>query len=365
MTNSITNRQMVFILFLTLSTVTLITIPKVMAESAGVGGWVTLMTTSILFGLLTVVIVSLNNMFQGKVLFEYSRELVGKAGSYIIAIYYILYFIGISIDLSSSLSNILKTNFLLKTPQWATLLASIFICGYAACKGITNVARIFEIYGVTFFLAVVIVHITMLFQGNPENILPLYIPSDTGRYFAAIKDTIFPFLGIEVLTVIPFTARNGRKSSRIAFLTLIGIGLIYVLVMESSIMMVGINEIVHYQDAMVTAIRQVELPFIEFLKRVDVIYLVVGLMGIHAGIIIVYTSIVEYACRLFSRMSRTLIVICMGAIIFILGLIALGINNFGKVFNELVIYFGLAAAAFIPILLFIIAKVKKHAGKLH
>lgn len=365
MTNSITNRQMVFILFLTLSTVTLITIPKVMAESAGVGGWVTLMSTAVIFGVLAVIIVSLNNMFQGKVLFDYSQQLVGKAGSYIIAIFYILYFVGISVDLSSSLTNILKTNFLLKTPQWATLFASLFICGYAAYKGITNVARIFEIYGFIFLLAVGAVHILMLFQGNPENILPLYVPSETGKYFAAIKDAIFPFLGIEVLTVIPFTVKNGKKSAKIAFLTLIGIGLLYVLVTESSIMMVGKNEIVHYQDAMITAIRQVELPFIEFLKRVDVIYLVVGLMGIHAGITIVYTSIVEYVCRIFSKVSRVIIVVCVGIAIFVLGTIASGINNFGKVFSELVIYFGLAAAAFIPILLFVIAKVKKHAGKLY
>ncbi len=364
MVNSITNRQMVFILFLTLSTVTLITMPKVMAETTGAGGWVTLVTLSVIFGILAVVIVKLNNMFQGKVLFDYSRSLVGIVGSYIIAVFYIIYFLGISIDLSSSLTNILKINFIPKTPQGATLFASLFICGYAAYKGITNVARIFEIYGIIFLLAVVTVHILMLFQGNLENILPLYVPSQTGQYFAAMKDFVFPFLGIEVLTIIPFTAKNRKKSSKIAFLTLIGIGLIYVLVSESSIMMIGRNEIVHYQDAEITAIRQVELPFIEFLRRIDIVYLIVGLMGLHAGITIVYTAIVEYVCRLFSRANRIIIVIGTGTIIFALGLIASDINSFGEIFKEYIIYFGLIAAAFIPILLLIIAKVKKHAGKM-
>jgi spore germination protein len=362
-TNSITNRQMVFILFMTLTTVTLMTIPKIMAESAGVGSWVTLMSAAVIFGVLAVVIVSLNNMFQGKVLFDYCQKLIGKVGSYIIAVFYILYFLAITTDLSSSLSNMLKSNILLKTPQWATLFASLFICGYAAYKGITNIARIFEIYGFIFLFAVVTVHITMLFQGNPENILPLYVPSETGKYFAAMKDAIFPFLGIEVLTVIPFTVKNGKKASKIAFLTLIGVGLIYVLATESSIMMIGRNEIVHYQDAMIAAIRQVELPKIEFLKRVDVLHFVVDLMAIHAGIMIAYTSAVEYVCRVFSKVSRVIAVICVGSAIFILGLVALGINNFDKAFGEIIIYFGLVAAAFIPILLFVIAKVKKHAGK--
>lgn len=355
---------MVFILFLTLTTVSLMTMPKIIAESAGVGGWVTLMSTAAIFGVLVVVIVSLNNMFHGKVLFDYSQNLIGKAGSYIIAVFYIFYFIAITTSLSSSLSNILKSNFLLKTPQWATLFASLFICGYAAYKGITNVARIFEIYGFIFLSAVVAIHVLMLFQGNPENILPLYVPSETGKYFAAIKDVILPFLGIEVLTVIPFTAKNGKKASKVAFLSLIGVGLTYILVTESSIMMVGKNEIVHYQDAMLTAIRQAELPFIEFLKRLDVVYLVVGLLGVHAGITIAYTSVVEYVCKVFSKVSRVIIVICVGAAIFILALFTLGIDNFGKVFGEIIIYFGLVAAAFIPILLFVIAKVKKHAGKL-
>ncbi len=365
MPNSITNRQMVFILFLTLTSISLIIMPKLMAESAGVGSWVTIMSTAVVFGIFTVVIVSLNNMFQGRVLFDYSRELVGKAGSYTIAAFYILYFIVVAVYLTSSVSNVLKTNFMLKTPQWATLLVSLPVFGLAAYKGITNTARLFEIYGFIFLITLLAAHFAMIFQGQLENIEPFYIPSETGRYFGAMKDAVVPFLGVEVLTVIPFTSRNAAHSRKTAFLALIGIGLVYVLAVESSIMMIGMNEIVHYNDALITALRQVELPFIEFLRRLDVLYLTVGFMGIFASIIIVYTAIVEYVCRVFPRMKRLLVVALVGLVIFLLGWIALDISRFGQMVSEVLTYAGLAAAAFIPILLFTIAKVKKRAGKAH
>ena len=128
-------------------------------------------------------------------------------------------------------------------------------------------------------------------------------------------------------------------------------------------MMVGMNEIVYHQNAMTTAIRQVELGFIEFFKRVDVIYLVVGLMSSNAGIIIVFLSLVEYLCRLLPKVKRIAITLCVGIVIFILRLIVLEINNFNKIFDKYIIYFGLATAIFIPLLLFVIAKVKIYAHK--
>ena len=57
MTNTITNRQMAFILFLTLTCYTIVTISKDMAESAGTGSWLTILVTALIFGLVAMGIV--------------------------------------------------------------------------------------------------------------------------------------------------------------------------------------------------------------------------------------------------------------------------------------------------------------------
>ncbi len=70
MLNTMTNRQMVFILLLSLTSYNVITIPKEMAASAGTGSWLVIFIASVIFGLFAVVITSLGNRFQGRIICE-------------------------------------------------------------------------------------------------------------------------------------------------------------------------------------------------------------------------------------------------------------------------------------------------------
>lgn len=360
MNNTITNRQMVFILFLTLTSITVITIPKTIAEKAGVGGWLTLLLTALLFGLLVMVITSLNKMYPGKMLYEYSQELMGKAMAVIFAVFYSLYFLMVDVYLCSSVASMLKANFLYKTPVWAFLLMGIPVFGYVAYKGVTNTARLFEFFGAIFVVAMIIVHAFMFYQGEMVNIRPLFVPSEIGRYLAAVKDAVLAFLGIEVLTVTPFSQKKSKKAPRVAFWTLIATGFAYVLVVETSIMMVGIHEITYYQYPLINAIRQIVLHYIEFLRRVDIVYLTLGVMGVVAGISMVYLAIVEYLCRLFIRAARWLIVAIVGFAIYILSIASFAIFDFTTMVGQSITYAGLFAAGVIPLVLWVTAKVKRH-----
>ena len=126
-------------------------------------------------------------------------------------------------------------------------------------------------------------------------------------------------------------------------------------------MMVGLHEIRYYEYPLLAAIRQIQLKNVEFLRRVDILYLTMGLMGIFAGESVVYLAIVEYGGRLLPRVSRAAIVICTGAVIFVLSLIGFGIENFDEIMSRYIKYAGLIAAGLIPIILWIIAKVRKRA----
>lgn len=333
-----------------------------MAQSAGTGSWFTIIITSLIFAVASVIIVSLNNMYQGKMLFDYSRDIIGKVGSYAFSLYYIIYFLVVVVFLVIQLSNILQANFLLKTPKWATMLFGIPVYCFLAYKGITNVARMFELYGIILLVVAVLIHIGMLTQGNTTNILPLFNAQDIGKYFSAIENAILPYLGISVLLAIPLTKKNGKKLKKTAFLSLLFIGLFYVLVVESCIMKIGINSIVHYKDALVIAIRDTELEFLDFLQRLDVMYVFVGFMGFFMGISIVYTAIVEYLCKIFYQLKRLTVVVIVGAVSFILCLWILKIEGYEKFINETIKYSGLVSIFLIPALLLIVAKVRKHAA---
>lgn len=354
---------MVFILFTTLTTITAVSIPQVMAQDAGNGAWVTILLASVVFGLVTVLIVKLNGMFPGKVLYEYSGELIGRLATYVIAVFYILYFLVVSTYLCATFAGTIAHNFLPKTPQWAELAVGIPLFGYIAYKGVTNIARLFEIIGVAVLVVFVLLYISMLLQGHLNNILPFFNATDIPKYLSASKDTIVPFLGMEVLTIIPFTAKN-KSASKVAFFTLIGIGLYYVLLVEATYTMISPNGMVVYKDPLIEALRLVEFPAIEFLNRVDIFYLTFGIAGVVAGKSVVIIAVVEYAARIFGKVKRIYIVIGVCILLYILSMVSSYIKDFEMIFLGVLTWAGPVAALLIPLTLFIVAKVKKHAGKI-
>jgi amino acid transporter len=102
------------------------------------------------------------------------------------------------------------------------------------------VARMLEIIGVLFLLVTVGICVIILVQGMNYNILPFFNISDVKNFLPAMKDLSTPFTGLGILFVIPFTDQN-KNAPKVAFFTLLFIGLLYVLIMESTVMALGIN----------------------------------------------------------------------------------------------------------------------------
>lgn len=157
MKGTITNRQMFFLLFLTLTAYTVISIPKVIAQTAGTGGWFSLMITALFFATFVAVIVRLNSAFPGMMLYDYSQRIAGKLIGSALAVYYLLYFFMVSTYLTAELTQVLRAEFFPKTPQWAMLVASVIVFGIVAHRGVTSVARFFEVIGTVFLITAVII----------------------------------------------------------------------------------------------------------------------------------------------------------------------------------------------------------------
>lgn len=358
MTNSITNRQMFFIIFITLSTYTTIDLPKIMVQAAGRSSWIPIIIAAFVFGFGAVIITKLNNMFLGKVFFDYSQRVICKFFAYVITFYYILYYLVIGVYLKLKLVGLLTSNFLPNTPDYIFLLFGIALFAFVAYKGITNIARMFEIYGITFLLVTVLICILMIKDGTKYEVLPFFNPSEIKGYAKTMKELIVPFGGAEILFIIPFTAKN-KNAPRTAFFTLLLIGLFFVLIVESTLMILGINNTILLNDSFIEAIKIVDAPVIE---RLDILYLTVGLASLFSGITIVFAAVVEFACRLFPEIKRSLIVITLSSISFILCLFALKIQDMEKVFVGFSIYLVIISSFLIPITVFIIAKAKKPSG---
>ena len=355
MTNSITNKQMFFILILTLTSYTTIDMPKFMAQSAGRSSWILIMTAAPIFGLAAVITTKLNNMYSGKVMFDYSQEIAGTFVSRAICIYYLLYFVLIGVYLKIRLVNFLTSNFLPKTPQAIVLAISVTLFGFVSYRGITNVARLFELYGAAFLATTITLCVIMLTQGMTYSILPLINPNEIKKLPDALPFILFPFGGIEVLLIIPFTKVN-KKASLVAFLTLVFIGLFYILIVDGTVSILGINNTILYGDSFIEAIKVVDVPILE---RPDIFYLTIGLTSLFAGMIMIFLCVLEYACRILPNIHRLTITVVTGIILYILSLIALAINDFSKKADYFVPYLIVVSGLILPVILFVLAKWKR------
>ncbi len=363
MDNTITCRQIFFILLLTLTCYTVVSISKEMAEAAGTGAWITILATALVFALAAACVVYVGNRYRGQMLFDYAPSLITKPGAYALALFYIIYFLFILVLLITSFSKLLAADFFPKTPVWAFPLLGIPLFCYIAYKGVTNTARLAEIIGIVLILTAVFVHTLMMTEGRVNRILPLFNPAEAGRYIAAIEKSIFPFLGIEVLFVFPLSPRITKRPVRTAFLSLVTVGLFYVLIVESCIMKLGINDIASYNDALVVAIRDTSPPFLEIISRLDILYLTVGFGGIFIGISIALLAAVEYVCRIFKSVSRLAVVISVGAVTYAVFFIVNGIKGYEKFAEGLGTYLGIFASLIAPLILFIIVKAKNKNKK--
>lgn len=359
MTNSITNRQMAFLIILFLTSYSTIDLPKIMAEKAGRSSWILILAASLVFGIAAVFITKLNNLFPGKVFVEYSREITGKFMSFLIVMVYLLYALSIGIFLSLKMSITVQSNFLPKTPQAVILFVGISLFSYVSYKGITNVTRLLEIIGVLFLLVTVGICVIILVQGMTYNILPFFNKTDTKTFLSAIKDLATPFTGLGILFIVPFTVQN-KNAPKVAFLTLLFIGLFYVLIIESTLMALGINNTIVMNDAFIEAIKITEMPVIE---RMDIFYLTFGLSSLFAGITIAFLGVVEVVCKYFTKISRHIMVIIIGIVFFILCLLGLDIKSKKDVFESFSPYVTLLTSILAPIILFIIAKIRKRSRK--
>ncbi|MFA5408299.1 MAG: endospore germination permease [Bacilli bacterium] len=355
MANRITNRQMFFIIILILTTYSTIDLPKIVAQTSGRTSWIPIIVMALIFGISAIIITKLNNMHMGQVFFDYSKGIVGKLFTYIIASYYVLYFFIIGIHLKMKLVGALSANFLPKTPQFVFLLFAIALFGYVSYKGVTNVARLVEIYGFLFLITTVGICIFILMEGTKYNVLPFFSMSEIKQITYTMKDLIIPYGGTEVLLVVPFTIQN-KKAPKVAFFTLLFIGLLYVLIVESTISVLGINNTMVLNDSFIEAIKITTMPIIE---RLDIFYLTFGLSNLFCGMIIVFTTIVELISKILPKVKRHIIVIALSLLFFSVSLLALKMINIEEMFKTISVYLALLSSFVIPITLFVIAKSKK------
>lgn len=349
---------MFFILLLVICAFRTIDIPQMAARTMGRSGWIMIVVYAVPFSLVAVMATKLNNMFVGMTLFEYGQILLGKVLNYILCILFAVYFFSVLVYLNENMAKLIAMNFLPKTQPAFTLAVAIALFGFIVYRGTETMARLSELLGVMYLAVTLLLCLLMLTQSELDNIFPLYNPNEGRQYLSALLVFGTTYGGLDNLLLIPFTKRN-KGAPKAAFFTIFAIALLFVLITEGSIGMLGINNAIVYNDTLIEAIKLADAPVIE---RPDILYITVGLSSLFAILTILIHSLVVLMSKMFPLAKRGLLVliICLSA--YAASLTMIGIPAYNSEFKKVLPVLVLLFSGVLPTLLYLLALIKKRSG---
>jgi len=154
MDESLSRRQIAFVLFGAAAGFGVQQLPKVLAEYVGTGTWIAILITTTMAIIAVYINTKLACVHEGMTIYHYSKTLVGNPGKYIILIIYIPYYVALSTFVSRYAGEIIKAHLLIKTPAWAIVLLFLIFSYYAVSKKLKVISMLSEFFGALIFITV-------------------------------------------------------------------------------------------------------------------------------------------------------------------------------------------------------------------
>lgn len=363
MNETVTNRQIALILFGIIAGYGAMGLSKNMAEESGTAGWIPLLIATVFAIFITYIFTYLGYIHKNKTIYEYSELLVGKVLTILfVAIYIIYFFMFFTLEVRL-VSEVIKQTILLQTPVWVLSLIMLLIIFYTLTKGLKVIARVCELYGVIIILFAFSLHILLLTQGKLINLKPFLGSSNIFTYLRSSLKTIIPFLGMEILAVIPFDKKeNNRKIFKYTTFMIVVIGLLYIIIVESCISVTGVDSIIYYKDALLASVRRIDIPWLQFFRRLDGIAIIAWIMAVYCTMTLFSYGSVFLISKIVKKFHFNFIALITLVLSFIISSIPKTYNETNKLLDYDG-YLGLLTAVVIPVILLIMTKVKKYDKK--
>jgi spore germination protein len=359
MNESLTNKQIAFVVFQLVVGYGIVGLPKKIAEIGGTGGWITLLLSTLIFILVTNMFLYLGHAHKNQTLYEYSEFLVGKYVSKLIVVVYIFYFTLSSSSLIRISSETINITVFERTPAIAFIINFYLILYYTIIKRLRVFARLSELYGIIFIISILVIQFLMFTSGDYINLRPFIVVEDIPVYFSSIPKVLFSFYGVEIITIIPLCTKNNKNVFKYCSIMMAFIGFLYIIIVESCISLMGADNVIHYQDALFVAIRRLDISYLEFLRRPDGLFIMTWLMSlICTAIGTAYASSVLLS-KLFNKVPFNLITaahILMSFCICIMPRTLFQVEDLIGFINN----FAVIPVFIVPIILSAITKMKNH-----
>jgi spore germination protein (amino acid permease) len=275
----ISTNQFVWMLFMIITSFTVLEIPGLLIFHAGRDAWLAIVFAWFLDILLAIVYAYMGIRFPGQNFVQYSVTILGKHFGKVVGIMFPLFFLLVASSLMKAISILLSVMVLPKTPMIVILFGGYVLIAYAVKKGIEVIARATEILSPMFLISFILLFIGIIPSVKVERLKPQLAEG----FYPVVSGSLFmlTFIGICIMMgmYIPLCncPHNGFKAKFIA--SSLGSLLISILVVLS-IGVFGEEQAGNMMNPGLQLVRMIRIKNVT--GRLDILWLIIA---IGAGII--------------------------------------------------------------------------------
>ncbi|MCQ1529081.1 GerAB/ArcD/ProY family transporter [Lutispora saccharofermentans] len=352
--------QIAMITIMTIVGVGIFSLPSQLAKTAGTDAWFIIIIGGIINMIALYIILVLANRFPGRTFSEFTGEIIGKVPAILLNLIYAAYFAIFIAYEARLLNEVVKVFLLFRTPSEVIIISLILVCTYAVRGGVECIGRVMELFFPVLFIPLFFILLPGMAGFKMTNMLPVFqdIPS---KILLSIPIMSLSFAGYEVLLFYIGFMDKPNKSYLSAPIAMAFITLSYVVITVLCFSVYGENLIKELQWPLLGYVRSINLPGL-FIERLDGVMLGIWVFTVFTTMISFYFALTYSLSKIFGASEQKQFVLPMVPLIYYIALIPDNVAQINRYATYVFQYFGRILIFIVPLMLLIIAKLRKKGG---
>lgn len=274
------------IIITTIIGVGIITLPRVLAEEASTTSWLVLSIGVGITLFTAYLILKLLNYFPGKDIFQISKIITGKLLAIIVSLIFVAYFIIVVSSTTRFTAGAVNIWMLPETPIRAIIITILIISSYVCYKDVETLSRFCTVFISFNVLSIIFALMFTIPNIKPYNLQPFF-HIDFSHLISGAKGSLLSLLGVDVILIFHRFYKGQYKVNKTIYKSIIFIGVLYILLVESTIGYFGIDQLKVLVFPVISLFKTIEMKLFLF-ERVELFFLTLWLSAAFTTITVYY-----------------------------------------------------------------------------
>lgn len=355
--DKISLRQLQILVILVLLSSNSLRIPHKTADLVEHNGWMLIVIGIFITLFFLYLITRLARKFPDKTFADYSKIILSKPIGGLLSLVFaakLIVFVGLELR---AFGELVKQTLLFETPIEIIIMSMLFVVAFLARKGYECRARISEIIIFLAFVPIVIVLLFAMKNVQLSNLAPV-LAGESKDFLTGSYKTALLFGGIELLLLSYPFVRNKKGIFKAISQSVLIVGVAAIFLTVITIGIFGAKETARQIWPVMSIMQVVEVPG-AFIERQDALMMSFWILTVFTLInaYLYFSSLI--VSRVFETKEMHYINLILLPIIYVISLIPDNVPSVYEMIDQLQMYTGIIFLLPVPLLLLIIAKIRK------